>query len=261
MNAGIYRINSPLSGHFYIGQSINLEVRWKYHKYLLSLQKHHNRYLQNVSNKYGLDTLIFEVLTYCPIPELDRYEQQYIDASISNPLCVNISIDAKNPVKDLPRTQEWKERIGKAHKGRKLSVEAKEKIRAARAIQIFPDGCRDEYYNSIRGKPRDPVIVQKIACALKGKKLSKEHIESLISSHPGKVIIGTHFDGTQIEFGSIREAALFFKCTKSAIAFGIRKRIFTTRLSAKLYGWKFQLRIYLFRKKILSIPGRHCVLV
>jgi group I intron endonuclease len=239
MDIGIYKITCIVSGHFYIGQSKSLEKRWKSHQRNLFRQKHHNRFLQNVSNKYGLENLVFEVLETCDIDTLDSKEQDLLDYYIGTDLCMNIAKDAKNPVTNLPRTQEWNTKISNARKGQALSEETKAKISAVRKLQVFPEGCRDEYFKRIRGKFRDSEIGKKIAVALTGKKLSEDHVKSLINSHPGKAIIGINLEGFRLEFSSAREAAQHFNCTKGAIAACIRKEGFTKRPSAKLYGWKF----------------------
>ena len=56
---GIYKITSP-SGKIYIGQSTNIETRWKRHKYYF---KHStNRKIKNSFNKYGLVNNVFKII-------------------------------------------------------------------------------------------------------------------------------------------------------------------------------------------------------
>lgn len=75
---GIYKITSP-SGKVYIGQSWNIERRWKhYNSYDLTQRK-----LKNSLNKYGVKNHVFEIIHELPedITQeiLDRYEQLYMD--------------------------------------------------------------------------------------------------------------------------------------------------------------------------------------
>ena len=54
------------TGKIYIGQSTNIETRWKDHVIRLKEGKHDNRYLQNAWNKYGASNFSFSVLEECP---------------------------------------------------------------------------------------------------------------------------------------------------------------------------------------------------
>lgn len=59
---GIYRILSP-SGRSYVGVTQDsFKTRWRRHKYLLSVGKHFCRALQNAYDKYGSDSLSYEIL-------------------------------------------------------------------------------------------------------------------------------------------------------------------------------------------------------
>ena len=39
MTIGIYKIENKINKKIYVGQSINIEKRWKEHKYLLTINK------------------------------------------------------------------------------------------------------------------------------------------------------------------------------------------------------------------------------
>jgi group I intron endonuclease len=79
--AGIYKIQAS-NGKFYIGSaSHNFRRRWKNHINDLQKNKHHSKYLQNIYNKYGEDSLFFEVVEIVGDTStiLER-EQFWIDA-------------------------------------------------------------------------------------------------------------------------------------------------------------------------------------
>lgn len=118
--SGIYKITSP-SGKFYIGSSANMHNRWLAHKTLLNRKKHHSFYLQRASNKYGIDSLSFEVVELCDIEELFSREQFYIDSL--NPAYNVCRIAGSSRGVRRAFTTEHKMRIGLAHKGKKLSPE------------------------------------------------------------------------------------------------------------------------------------------
>jgi group I intron endonuclease len=61
--SGIYRIQSILKPErVYVGSSVNILKRWKYHKEGLIKNKHHSKKLQRHFNKYGIEDLGFEIL-------------------------------------------------------------------------------------------------------------------------------------------------------------------------------------------------------
>lgn len=65
MACGIYKILNKITNKIYVGYSRNLMKRQYYHLYLLKRNKHHNEYLQNSFNKYGINNFSFEILEEC----------------------------------------------------------------------------------------------------------------------------------------------------------------------------------------------------
>ena len=83
MSIGIYKIQNLLNGKLYIGQSVDIESRWRIHIVELRNNYHHNTCLQNAWNKYGEDNFLFEVIEECePMVQFER-EQYYLN--ILNP--------------------------------------------------------------------------------------------------------------------------------------------------------------------------------
>ena len=78
LKSGIYCIENTKSNKKYIGQSVNIEDRWRRHISELNNGTHHNSHLQNVWNKYGEDYFKFYVLEYCDVSDLDEKERYYI---------------------------------------------------------------------------------------------------------------------------------------------------------------------------------------
>lgn len=90
---GIYRLDFS-SGHFYIGQSVNVIKRWGIHRSTFKygqMQKHHPK-LFNVWTKYGEPT--HTTLVYCEKSELDYIEQALITRYWDDPLFANTNPDA-----------------------------------------------------------------------------------------------------------------------------------------------------------------------
>ena len=77
--SGIYCIENMINHKKYIGQSININRRWKNHIRNLNNGCHNNVYLQNAWNKYGSDNFYFYILEQCNQEDLDVREIFYID--------------------------------------------------------------------------------------------------------------------------------------------------------------------------------------
>jgi group I intron endonuclease len=76
---GIYKIENKVNGKVYVGQSVNIESRWKAHKSELRRDTHYNTHLQKSWNKYGEDNFEFSVIEECLEQELDDKEIYWID--------------------------------------------------------------------------------------------------------------------------------------------------------------------------------------
>lgn len=72
---GIYKLTNTITGKVYIGQSMNIEERWKVYK---RGHFHGNEELGSDFEKYGQDSFKFEVIQECDPQELDMYEWKYI---------------------------------------------------------------------------------------------------------------------------------------------------------------------------------------
>lgn len=57
MHSGIYKVTNKLNGKIYIGQSSNIEERWKNH-----LRAKDNTHFHNALQKYGKDNFIWEII-------------------------------------------------------------------------------------------------------------------------------------------------------------------------------------------------------
>jgi hypothetical protein len=84
--SGIYKLLFK-TGSFYIGQTVNLDIRKKEHYRLLLLGTHHNYKVQELyDNLKELPEFIVEI--ECNTSELNTHENTLID--LSNNLCLNI---------------------------------------------------------------------------------------------------------------------------------------------------------------------------
>lgn len=183
---GIYKIKSP-TGKIYIGQSTNIERRWRQHKSNSGSPR-----LQSSFNKHGIESHVFQVIHELP-NDIDKrvlatYEQLYLDqykdcgvellnlcvASVSNRLGVVASESSKKKMSDAKigkrRSQiaiekgrlkligrvcskETRQRIGAANKisqkGKKLSPESIAKREETRRLNFKPRKLTDEQRNTM----------------------------------------------------------------------------------------------------------------
>lgn len=121
---GIYKIISP-KNKIYIGQSVNVEKRFRSYKrgYGAKLQ----RKLYNSFDKYGVDKHIFTIICECDKSSLNELEIFYsilYNSTGPNGLNIRECGGCKGGL-----SQETKDRISSANKGRSHSKETREKIR------------------------------------------------------------------------------------------------------------------------------------
>lgn len=77
MSCGIYKITNNINNKAYIGQSINIEERWKKHKWHTKKQSHYPLY--RAFSNYGLENFTFEILEQCHADQLNDREIYWID--------------------------------------------------------------------------------------------------------------------------------------------------------------------------------------
>lgn len=92
---GIYKIK--INDKEYIGSSCNIGHRLKHHLWSLNNQKHHNRTMQNLHNKYAIENIYFEIVEECSIDILIEREAYYI--STLKPY-INHILDPQTLVRD-----------------------------------------------------------------------------------------------------------------------------------------------------------------
>lgn len=153
MSIGIYKITNP-KGKIYIGQSINIEKRWKYYssQYHNKLDKQNK--LFNSFKKYGVDNHKFEILEECDIDKLNEREIYW--GGYFNCIDPNIGLNLRELGKQGQWTEEAKKKLSESQTGRlRHTPESKAKISAALKGTKYTDEqkkkCSDN--SGMKGKP------------------------------------------------------------------------------------------------------------
>lgn len=83
LKSGIYKLTNKFNRKVYIGQSINVDGRYKQH----CRSKNANKYtcsMVDIIKQYGIDNFDYDVLIRCPKENLDYWEKFYIRYYCSN---------------------------------------------------------------------------------------------------------------------------------------------------------------------------------
>lgn len=75
---GIYKITNKINNLSYIGQSTQIEQRFREHKKSYNWYREKNKKLYKDILEYGINNFSFEILEECSIEELNNKEQYYI---------------------------------------------------------------------------------------------------------------------------------------------------------------------------------------
>jgi group I intron endonuclease len=147
---GIYEIVHITSGRSYVGQSIDVERRFKQHYALLANGKSRCQNLQRAWTKYGASAFVFRPILTCAVDELDRAEQYIIDErGIRN---LYNTCPAVGSSRGVVASAATRLRQSLAHTGKKLSPETRKKMSDIR-----------------KGRSKSSEHCRKIGAALRGK--------------------------------------------------------------------------------------------
>lgn len=158
---GIYFIKNLIDNKYYIGRSINCNVRLQKHILSLNLNSHINSHLQSAWNKYGSENFEFEIL--------EEYKKEFL-SSMENWWCNMLNTHDRNfgynilptsPESHYCLSEETKIKIGFSNKGKVKTKEQREQ-----AIKNFGD--------RMLGKKHSEETKKKISESNKGKVLKKE---------------------------------------------------------------------------------------
>lgn len=78
---GIYKITNKIDGKCYIGQSVNVQARWRKHKVVANQLNGRDcdKPLYRAIRKYGIENFDFKIIEECPKEQLNEREIFWID--------------------------------------------------------------------------------------------------------------------------------------------------------------------------------------
>lgn len=187
MQSGIYKISQINTNNFYIGSAVNIPKRWVRHRSQLDANTHHSKYLQRVYNKYGKDSLTFEVVEFCEKNQLLAREQHYLDEL--KPIFNSYKV-AGSPL-GFKHSEETKRKISELQKGKKVNfseqgraniIAALKKPRSEETKRKMSEAAKKRNHDYLRA----PEVVEKVAAKHRGMKRSEETKKKISQSKKGK---------------------------------------------------------------------------
>ena len=193
---GVYKITNNANGKVYIGQSINIEARWKDHINSLNRGDSRCTLLQRAWNKYGQDSFSFDILEVCSEYMLDEIEVKYINFYDTCNVNKGYNIETGgNQHKHL--AEETKRKIGDANRGRKHSDATKIKMSELRFGENnamygknHSEESKKKMSDSKKGKPGHAQTDNQkecVRCANLGKPKSEETRKKISDANKGHI--------------------------------------------------------------------------
>lgn len=236
--SGIYSIYCRTSKKYYIGSSQNIYNRWSQHSSSLKHNKHPNIHLQRLYNKYN--SLEFKILEKCEIENLIKREQYYLDLHKDK---INIRLIAESN-RGWKMSNKSKKLISSKLKGRVLSLQQCKEISIRNSILLKGRKLSKTHVEAIRAcrtgcKLSDITkekIKQKAIGRDLGKKLSQETKDKIGLAFSKKVYQYDKSNSFIKEFMSVSEANRLLNINTSSISACCRGK----RKSAGNYIWYYE---------------------
>jgi group I intron endonuclease len=167
---GIYKITSP-NGRIYIGQSIDIQNRFKRYKYLDC--KTQTKLYRSII-KYGYKNHVFEIVETCEkniLNERERYWQDFYNSTSKKNLNCRLT---KSKDKSGEMSKESRLKMSKTRTGKKRTGDLIERLRLINTGSKRSDESRLKMSLAQTGKKRTIESRQKQSLSAKGRVVSEE---------------------------------------------------------------------------------------
>jgi group I intron endonuclease len=178
IRSGVYKIENAVSGKIYIGSSVNLRERLRFHRTRLNCGHHDNSHLQRAWMKYGANAFTMTPILYCSRDDVLFYEQCCIDSFHAVECGYNVAPIAGNTVGRAPNP-ERNAKMAATKRGKRQSLEL---IASRTAWMKDPEkiaAAGRKISAALKGRPKSPEHIRKVAEAQVGKTISMETRERL----------------------------------------------------------------------------------
>jgi group I intron endonuclease len=220
---GIYQILNLVNNKRYIGSTNDFIKRKSYHFVSLSKNSHPNKHLQNSYNKHGKSNFKFEILEVIfdenILSTREQYFYDYFKSNRKNAYNIRIITESNRGIKNGPLSDEHKNKISKANKGKKRSSETCKLL-----SEIGKKIVLKKFIYSQKGRIRPS---QEKECISKTMKLNgikpSDEIRLMANIAHRKKISQYTLDNVFIrDWDSSREAALYLKLNYKNISSNLR---------------------------------------
>lgn len=186
---GLYLIRLSDS-HYYGGRTANFAGRWQKHLRQLKKGVHPNAHMQAVFNQFG--HFEPEVIAAADGESAKVLEQNWLDAHVGQPGCVNLSSSAAGPFAAGSRFSDLhRQRMSESRKRRSpISEETRARMSASQRAKAPASEETRQKMSAVR-KGKIPTDAQRAALSharelARGKELSASTRERLSAAHKGR---------------------------------------------------------------------------
>lgn len=151
--SGIYLIQFQVEDTIlgvYVGQSSRLDARFANHLSQLRKNKHRSPPVQAYYNKYGEESFSIQVIEYCDEAQLTHREQHWFEYYNLRYKILNTGTMVDSPLRGYTHSNETRQKMSQAKKGKPLSDEHKKKVSEALRGKLQGTSLSPELMQQIR---------------------------------------------------------------------------------------------------------------